>query len=241
MPRRLVAFVALAVALAALFVRLGFWQLSRLEERRARNAGIGTRLALPPVPFTQLSSGESHRHVRVEGVPDFANEFVHTGRSRNGSPGVHIYTPLRIPGRDTAVLVHRGWMYAPDAATVDLARARESRTSFNGVTLLIPEAPAAAPVASSGRALRTLTPATARQMVPYPIAPVFVLALDSTETDIPARLAAPELSNGPHLGYAIQWFAFALIAVGGAGIVAYRSRQGHRTGSTAAMKGRQPS
>ena len=238
MPRRLVAFVALALVLAALFVRLGFWQLSRLEERRARNAEIGQRLALPATPFAEVGAGESHRRVTVEGDPDFGNEIVHTGRSRNGSPGVHIYTPLRIPGRDTAVLVNRGWMYAPDAATVDLTRASESRTRFHGVTLRLPEAPGGADAqTSSARALRQLNQATVRRVVPYPVAEVFILALDSTEAGIPARLPAPELTEGPHLGYAIQWFAFALIAVGGAGIVVHRARKGLRTGSTAAMEG----
>ena len=241
MSRRLVVFVGLALALAALFVRLGLWQLSRLEDRRARNAGIGERLALPAVPFAEVGARESHRHVTVDGVPDFGNEIVHTGRSRNGSPGVHIYTPLRMPGRDTAVLVNRGWMYAPDAATVDLARARESRTRFHGVTLRLPEAPAGpagpAGAASAARSIRTLNPASVRRVIPYPVAEIFVVALDSTESGIPARLPAPELTEGPHLGYAIQWFAFALIAVGGAGIVVHRARKGPRTGSTAAMEG----
>jgi cytochrome oxidase assembly protein ShyY1 len=37
-----------------------------------------------------------------------------------------------------------------------------------------------------------------------------------------ARLTPPPLDEGPHLSYAIQWFAFAAIALIGAGAVAIR-------------------
>jgi cytochrome oxidase assembly protein ShyY1 len=38
-------------------------------------------------------------------------------------------------------------------------------------------------------------------------------------------MAAPALDDGPHLSYALQWFAFALIGVVGAGVVAVRARR----------------
>jgi cytochrome oxidase assembly protein ShyY1 len=41
----------------------------------------------------------------------------------------------------------------------------------------------------------------------------------------PARRDLPVLDDGPHRGYAMQWFSFALIAIAGAGIVVYRERQ----------------
>ena len=132
MPRRIQLFVVLAFAMAALFVRLGFWQLSRLSQRRASKAVISARLALPEVPLASLtldSISEMHRRVVFTGVPDTAHEFLWTGRSRNGSRGVYIVTPVVVAG-DTAVLVNRGWVYAPDAATADLSRWRERRTTF---------------------------------------------------------------------------------------------------------------
>jgi cytochrome oxidase assembly protein ShyY1 len=35
----------------------------------------------------------------------------------------------------------------------------------------------------------------------------------------------PALDEGPHRGYAIQWFAFAVIALVGAGAVVVRERR----------------
>ena len=139
MPRKLVAFVAIAILLSAVFVRLGFWQLSRLDERRAFNARRALPLSQPEIPFDSLRDREPYRRVGIEGTPDFDHEIALSGRSRNGSPGVHVVTPFRRAGNDTAVLVNRGWVYAPDAATADLSRFREDLRGARGYTDTIPQ------------------------------------------------------------------------------------------------------
>lgn len=226
-------FVALAVALAALFVRLGFWQLSRLDERRAFNATRAEPLARPEVPFDSVRDGVPYRKVRVVGVPDYDHEIALAGRSRNGSPGVHVYTPFRRAGSDTAVLVVRGWLYAADAATVDLAPYRERLEAVAGYTDTL-AAGTSTPDPTRTRVVRRMTRGVVAALVPYPVHPVFVVAQDSAGAGAPARLPLPALGDGPHLGYAIQWFAFALTALGGAAIVIHRWRTGRTTGSTAA-------
>ena len=212
------AFVLLALLLAGLFVRLGFWQLDRHRERKTFNADRAARLALPPAPFDsvrRLPEGWL-RQATLSGEPDTLNEFVITGRSRNGSPGVHIMTPVRTPGNDTATLVNRGWVYAPDAATIDLKRWRESRTSFSGHTDTLPRP--VTPPQLKGRGLRNLGVAGVDHLLPYPFYSLYLIAHDSVP-DAPARLSQPALDGGPHLSYAIQWFCFAAIAMGGAVIV----------------------
>jgi hypothetical protein len=67
----------------------------------------------------------------LRGTLDYDNEIVHTLRGRGGSPGVNILTPLRRVGNDTAVLVNRGWLYAPDGITVDTKPWREARISYS--------------------------------------------------------------------------------------------------------------
>lgn len=236
MPRRLIAFVALAVALAALFVRLGFWQLSRLDERRAFNAARARPLSEAEVPFDSLRDAEPYRRVRLAGTPDFDHEIALSGRSRNGSPGVHVVTPFRRAGNDTAVLVNRGWVYAADAATADLTRWREDVREASGFTDTIASG-SYAPERGRPRVTRRLTRGAVEALVPYPVHPVMLVLQDSGGPTAPPRLPLPELSDGPHLGYAIQWFAFALTAVGGAGIVVHRARKVRSAGSTAAREG----
>jgi surfeit locus 1 family protein len=224
-PRRLIAFVVLAMVLGAIFVRLGFWQLARLGERRAANRAVAAQLAMAPSPFASvaLPPGGVNRRARVAGALDYQNEFVVTGRSRNGSPGVHIITPLRVPGTDSAILVNRGWVYSADAATIDLPRWREERTTFSGFTQRLPSGTA---TMVRGRGLRPLTLEGVRTLVTYPVYTLYLVAQDSASASAPTRLPPPALDEGPHLSYAIQWFAFAVIALGGTVAVIQRTRRG---------------
>lgn len=221
-PRRIVAFVVLAVVLAAVFVRLGFWQLSRLSERRAQNAEIAKHLTEPEVSWSKLGPLDSARLRRtvVSGVPDTAAEFAITGRSRNGSPGVWIITPVRVTGDSAAVLVNRGWVYSPDASTVDLNRWREHRTEYHGYTQRL----LAGPANVKGRELRAFDSSGVDSLLPYPFAPMYMVLQDSGAIDsTPARLPMPVLDDGPHLSYAVQWFSFAAIALAGAAVVARKN------------------
>jgi surfeit locus 1 family protein len=223
--RRIVAFVALAIVLALVFVRLGFWQVDRLRQRRARNAEVAARLAEPIVPIDSVRDTSSFRRATVRGAPDYANEIVLTGRSRQGSPGVYIITPVRRTGSDSAILVTRGWVYSPDAATVDLVRWHERQNAFTGYVLSLPfTASSARQPPGGGRRVRTLTQENVRRLIPYPVATRYLVSQDSAADSTPARVALPALDDGPHLSYAIQWFAFAAIAIVGAAIVVRRAR-----------------
>lgn len=232
MNRRIIAFVALAIALAAVFVRLGFWQLDRLRQRRSRNAEVAARLAQPVVRIDQLYDTTAFRRVVVAGTPDYANEIVFTGRSRQGSPGVYILTPMRRATNDTAVVVNRGWVYAPDAATADLSRWRESRGVYTGYVSTLARGAAAPNQHSNERKVRALTWNGIQALLPYPVAGMYVVSQDSAGDGTPARLPAPTLDDGPHLSYAIQWFSFAAIALVGAGVVVSRARAQDKAGAT---------
>src|SRR5262249_54461000 len=123
-------FFAITVVLALIFVRLGLWQVSRLNERRVANhAALAARAAEPttigdsarPVDVRTLQN----RRVTVEGRYDFRGEVVLRGQSAGGVPGVRVVTPLRPVGSDTAILVQRGFVPSPDASMVDLAPLHE--------------------------------------------------------------------------------------------------------------------
>src|SRR5213075_2585297 len=145
-----------AFALAAAFVSLGIWQIGRLRQRRARNAEVSVRMREPVVPFERISDTLSYRRALVTGTPDYANEIVLTGRSRNGSPGIYFLTPVRGARGDTAAVVIRGWVYSPDAASVDAARWREARGTFSGYVAMLPDGPAVR-AGPRPRSIRTLT------------------------------------------------------------------------------------
>lgn len=233
MSRRTLLFCALAVGAAALFVRLGLWQLSRLHERRAHNAVVAAQRLDAPVEFGALPRDTVAAHYRaahLEGTYDYAHELVLASRTRQGSPGVEILTPVRVAGSDTAVLVDRGWVYSPDGASVDLSRWREadSATVQGWVETYMPDDGVTTSVFGP-RVVRRTSRSEIAAKVPYPVAPYFLIATsDSAGRDHPVRREAPVLDEGPHRGYAIQWFSFALIAIGGAAAVVFREREERR-------------
>ena len=238
MSRRLTTiFIVLALLAAALFARLGAWQVSRLLEKQAFNALVRSRLDSAIVDFASAPHDAVRarfRRVRVSGTWDRAHELVLSGRSREGSPGVHLVVPLHVAGMDTAVLVNRGWVYAPDAAHVpDLERWRV-RADTATVTGFVVQLPAPPPRASDPGApplVRWIDPASVARWTGRPVYALQVVQEGDTlpRDSTPARLEPPALDEGPHRGYAFQWFAFALIALVGVPVfVLTRGREAER-------------
>lgn len=223
-------FCALALGAAALFVRLGFWQLHRLHERQARNAIAAERQHAPLVPLGALPRDTArvrYRRTHVAGVYDYEHELVLTGRTNKGAPGVELLTPVRVAGSDTAVLVDRGWVYAADASTVDRARWREGDSArvSGHVELYAPDVDVGM-VARDPHVVRRPSRRELASKLPYPIGPFYVLSTaDTAGTGHPVRREPAALDDGPHRSYAVQWFSFALIALVGAGAVVRRERR----------------
>jgi len=188
-------------------VWLAFWQLDRLHQRRARNAVLAARLALPPLPVRRDITADSARQRRVvaQGVYDFSAERTWPGRSFQGTPGVALVTPLRLAD-GSAVLVDRGWVPSPDAFHVEHALYRELVTvTVTGIALIPPRG--RGDVAVVG-------------FLPF----VIQLETPTPARGLPRRWPPPAFDNGPHLAYAVQWFSFALIALVGTAVLIRRGR-----------------
>jgi surfeit locus 1 family protein len=216
--------------MAVLFARLGVWQLDRLGERRTRNALVAQRLSDPPVTMADLPRDTAIAHFRrviLTGTYDYAHEVTWIDLSREGSPGVHLLTPLRRPGTDTAVLVDRGWVYSPDAMTINSAQWREADTAA-GIGRVQEMGPGYhEPFARVNHPdqVRWLSPDSLTRWAGYPIAPYYLALEGDTSTrslSVPARTPPPPLDEGPHMSYAIQWFSFAAIAVFGTAVAVFR-------------------
>jgi surfeit locus 1 family protein len=231
--RGTIFFAAFALAVSAGCIRLGFWQLERLRERKTSNAEIMARLNEASMPVDRLpdDSAVRFRPATATGTYDFANELVLTSRGRNGAPGVHVITPLRLATSDTAILVNRGWVYSPDGMRIDLAPYREdSLATVDGYVEEFSTTPGPVSISSAIRGVRRLNRDSIAAMLGYPVAPVvLVQQRDSGESTAvargtPVRVEPPRMSEGPHLSYAIQWFGFALVGVAGSILVLQRDR-----------------
>ncbi len=227
-----------AITVAALCVRLGIWQLHRLAERKTANAAVAARISAPPLRLTRPSSdtvGLLFRRVALRGEYDAAHSMVLAGRSFEGAPGVDLVTPLRVGSG--AVLVDRGWLPSPDAATVDLSPYDTTGTvEVTGIVLPLGGRGdgkdfAGPPDAAGFRRVWYAADEAMLRQLPYATPAVYVRATPEGEaplrprlapSELPARRPPPELSNGPHLNYAIQWFSFAAIALVGWAVVVRR-------------------
>lgn len=230
-----IVFGVLTAVTAAVCVRLGFWQLDRLQQRRTQNAIVSSRGAQPPLSLAALQGQDTSithwRRVAVQGVAEYSRELVHATRSQNGSPGVYLLTPVRpLDGSwgDTAIIVLRGYLYAADGRTIDFDKARDADTLRLEALLteFPPPKPGQARMRSSPRAMRLLDRDTIAAMMGRPVAPFILLAVgDTVMTDItrPTRVPAPTVSDGPHLSYALQWFGFATVFVVGFGFFTFGS------------------
>jgi cytochrome oxidase assembly protein ShyY1 len=239
-PRARVVFLLLCLLVAAVCVRLGLWQRSRLHERRASNAAVLQARVLPPVSLGIASwRVVDQQRVSATGTWDPAHQMLIRNQVMRGVPGVVIVTPLLRGSIDSAVLVVRGFVPSPDGVSLPGADSVKvsGDTTVSGAAARLREWP------DSGGLLerdgvatwRALDASEIRARLPYPVSSVTIRELgDSADQGFPRRLFPERLDDGPHWSYMMQWFAFATIAVVMGLLVSLRRRAPRWSEPTAA-------
>lgn len=230
-PKWVIAGV-FVVLVAAVFVRLGLWQLERLQERRTNNEIGQMRLSADPEPLDSLLTvaGDDldrleYRAATASGVWDVEEEALIRSQVELGNAGFHVITPL-LAEDGSAVLVNRGWVpLTMDTTPVAGASPPSREDSVEGwvhLTQLRPPLGAEEPGGDIDVFNRVDIARIASQM-PYPLAPVYLVAMGERGDQLPIPVDPPDFSDeGPHLSYAIQWFSFAVIALVGFSFLARR-------------------
>jgi surfeit locus 1 family protein len=239
--RRWVPFTLLALLATVLCGRLGVWQLDRLAQRRAANARIAYAISLPAVelPAAENLADQEYRAVRAQGTYDFGSQVALRNQASGGEYGYHLLTPLLLQGGHPAgariaVLVDRGWIPAdgnqnPDdwrkydlPGTVEVVGVVRRVDPVVGSRLM--SGASAAADKPAGKFVLVVDPGQISSQIGYQLASFYVQATGAEHPTLPMADAPNlDLSNGPHLGYAIQWFSFALIIP--AGFAYYVRRQ----------------
>jgi surfeit locus 1 family protein len=228
----------LVVTGSLVMVRLGYWQLDRLEQRRAFNTRVQAQIDEEPLDLNQaLVSDQTsqfqsslhdmeYRTVLVEGEFDHTQEVVLRNQAWNNQLGVRLLTPLKISGTQQSILVDRGWVPYEDytAGRLDKyrvagiqqvqGRIRRSQVRPDIGTRTDPNP------GESDEPLQAFFLANVDRIavqVPYPLLPVYVQWAPDGTGELPPHRSAfiPELTEGSHLGYALQWFTFAVILAAG--------------------------
>lgn len=223
--RRWLSGTLLVLFAMGLFARLGIWQLDRLDQRRAQNALLRAALDAPPLDLAQplpgLPDALENRLAIVTGHYDFAEERLVLLQTWEGRTGVQLVTPLLIEGMGgeaTAVLVNRGWVPQAEYEAGTLA---DYQTATNVI-----EVSGYLALSQPGRE-DTLTAAplevyridisAIEAALPYKLLPIVLVEApgEAVEVEPPFRAQREvDLSEGPHLSYAWQWFIFAVMTGG---------------------------
>jgi surfeit locus 1 family protein len=222
--RKWLLLTLLVFAGTAVCIRLGIWQLDRLEQRRAFNAQfqsarVQTALDLNQEQPETIAEME-WRPVRATGEYDFENQIAIRNQYYGNEYGYHLLTPMRFNG--DAVFVDRGWIPAEgNSVRSDWRKYDEAGTvTVSGQIRLGQAKPVIGGVADTlpveGSKLEVWNNADLKQIakqLPYPILPVYIQPeADAHDTEPPIPFQPTiELTEGPHFGYALQWFTFATI------------------------------
>lgn len=229
-PVRRATLVVTVVVVAAAAVALGRWQLRRLHARRTSNAILLSArnkppLQLPDDPLRGISI-DSGRRVEARGHFDTGGEVVIRGRVQDDAPGVQIVTPFVLDSGAGVLWVMRGFVRSPDAVTppASLPRPVAGETLVSGVALATPiTGDSGQPLLHDGATTwKRLDRAMLARRRPGSLPVYLLLAGDSGGPGKLAVVVPPELSDGPHLSYAIQWFGIALAVLTFGAIMLWR-------------------
>ncbi len=210
------------VLLLPLFCGLGLWQLDRTGQKRQLAANLEARRKLPALSLSERineSEAGEFRHVTAVGHYLPERTVLIENRKHQGRVGFHVVTPLRLEGSEHVVLINRGWIPREQLADPQqLPPTPESEVRINGAITRLhpPPALALAFEPDAGDSLPHWPYLTTDHFARWsglPTRPFAVLQspgdADGFERDWPL----PQFSDTMHIGYAIQWFAFALIAL----------------------------
>jgi len=217
---RLVPTLLLALPIP-FFVALGLWQLDRAEQKREQAQVQRERSLMSPLELTGLVKDPEvlrFRRLVAHGVFEAEGQILIENRRQANRTGFHVLTPLRIDGSELRVLVNRGWIPAatdgsPTPAPVPVGSVRVTGESH------IPAAPALAihrgneAAKEWGTRWPYLTLDLYAAAFGLPLQPVVILQAPEEAGGFERAWPREMPKEGMHVGYAIQWFAFALIAL----------------------------
>ena len=225
-PKWLAGIVGVVIAILVM-VGLGNWQLDRLHTKRAANTAITASAKAAVVPADTLlppsakdapkGSAEWHR-VSVRGTYLVDKTVLIRGSTTDEGVGFEVVVPLKTAD-GKVYLINRGFVLAPSSADqlpaipdppkgeVDVTgRVRSTHASIGSATKIDP--------IQGTPTVRALNTEGLAGELSLNLAGGYIAALEEVPTDGASypkidRIQLPDLDEGPHLSYAVQWFLFA--------------------------------
>lgn len=218
--KRWMVWLALAVAFAVACAFLSQWQFSRRAEAVAKINLVANNYDRPPVALDSLMSlgsfdlANEWRPVSLEGsfLPNDA--VLVRNRPYNGQAGFLQVVPFKLSSGET-IAVETGWLPTgnkndyPDVVPLPSADSVKITARLRPVEpTLGRDAPAKQIATLNVESLISKVGLTG----PVYKAAYARLASSYNDSQLPKVLPRPELTEGNHLSYALQWILFALMA-----------------------------
>jgi surfeit locus 1 family protein len=209
----------IALALIALCLTAAQWQYHRGVDRHARNAMIEKHIALAPTSLDSVKDSPlaaEWQTVTTQGEFDSTKQILLRNRYSEGVYGFEVLTLFTTPNEER-FWVDRGWVKAGATATTapTITLPPTSEVSITGRLRLDSSLPRGLFFAlpSDGNGLISKLDAQSQlQTQNY-----YIDLLSGSESSLTPKVTAqlPELSDGPHMAYALQWLFFAGLVIYG--------------------------
>lgn len=213
------------VLVMALCIKLGFWQYNKAQAKQALQTQLNARLAEPAVALPDKIEGLDawrYRRVKFAGTYDTRYQILLDNQVENTVAGYHVLTPIQVEGSKLYVLVNRGWVAgtpnrkAPEVNTPQGKQMIEGDISLPAAKFFTLEATPDSDTKSQAQlwqnhVWQNLDMQRYAKLVPFVVQP-FVVQLDvkSEAGGFVRNWPPPGDRVSMHLGYAYQWFGFAL-------------------------------
>jgi cytochrome oxidase assembly protein ShyY1 len=213
---------------------LGRWQWHRLESKKTGNAIIRTNEKAAPAPVDLVlkhgvnpPDSRSYAVVSATGTYDASKTVIVRYQTRDGNAGADAVVPL-VTASGTALLVDRGWFATPNQGFVDAAKVPAPPSGQVTVTGWVRQNASGSAAQVVNASTRAISSTEIEPAIGVPTYGGFVQLL--TESPKPATALAPaespDLSNGPHFFYALQWWFFGILGLFGYGYLAWEEATG---------------
>lgn len=200
----------LVVGLVGLMVSLGFWQLRRLDDRRATNALVEARSTLEPEDLEGRIAVDApnaevdelrFRAISATGTYEPGGTAV-VRANLDGRPGGRVFSILTLAD-GTRVAVLRGFVQQGADGNIDPPPPPQGEVEVEGLGV-----PRRRFELVFRQALDDLADSQGELL------PVAIQA-GAADRDELVPVPPPDLGEGPHLAYAVQWFLFSAVGVVG--------------------------
>ena len=213
-------FKSLVALLLIIFCLWGSqWQYHRGVDRHARNAVIEERIAKSAIELNSVTDNlpdNEWQTVSTAGTFEIEKQILLRNRYNDGKYGYEVLTLFR-SNENKSFWVDRGWVEAGATATTPpvVTTLPQGEVSITGRLRLDSSLPRGSFFALPGKGEGLVAELNAQSQLDTE--KFYIDLLSGSDTSLTPEVTAqlPELSDGPHMAYALQWIFFGGLVIYG--------------------------